>query len=294
MNTHTIQKLPKNSYLISVTIPWKDIEAEYKNAFDLILAQFELKGYRKGKVPSDLAEKHIPKEEVYQQLIHSYMPKVYEEVIGKEQIKPIIPPHVDLKSAKENEDWQIEFRLAVKPTVDLKNYKEKVKKAIEGSKKADIWVPGKDAAVKDEQTQAKEKAENDQKILNEALNALLKEAEVEISELVIEEELNQRLSRLVDDIQKLGLTTEAYLKSKNITMEDLKKQYTKELEEMYKMEFILMAIAEQEQITVEQTDLEKLFAGISNETERAEAQKNAYFYASILRKQKTLDFLTSL
>jgi len=31
-----------------------------------------------------------------------------------------------------------------------------------------------------------------------------------------------------------------------------------------------------------------------NEKERAEAQKNAYFYASVLRKQKTIDFLMNL
>jgi FKBP-type peptidyl-prolyl cis-trans isomerase (trigger factor) len=292
MTSHDVKKLPKNSYQITVTVPWKDIEEQYKTAFDLILAQFELKGYRKGKVPADLAQKHIPKEEVYNQLIHSYMPKIYEEVITKEGIKPIISPRIDLKSAKENEDWVIEFQVAERPTVNLKNYKEAVKKATAGAKKADIWVPGKDA--KDEQTAAKEKAENDQKVLNEALNAVLKEVDIEVSDLVIEEELNQRLSRLVDDIQKLGLTTDSYLKSKNITMEDLKAQYTRELQEMYKMEFTLMAIAEQEKIMVEQADLEKLFAGISDEKERAEAQKNAYFYASILRKQKTLDFLTSL
>ncbi|MEO6508494.1 MAG: trigger factor [Patescibacteria group bacterium] len=291
MTKHTLKKLPKNSYQINVTIPWSDIQEQYKTAFNLILTDFEIKGYRKGKVPAVLAEKHIPKDQVYQQLIRSFMPKVYEEVIEKEQLKPIISPRIELKSAKENEDWEIIFKLAERPTVKLNNYKEAVKKAVEGAKKADIWVPGKDAAP--EQTK-EQLASNQQKVLNEALNAVLKTAECDISEIVIEEELNQRLSRLVDDIEKLGLTTESYLKSKNITMEDLRKQYTKELEEMYKVEFVLMTIAEEEKITVEQSDLEKLFSGINNEKEKADAQQNAYYYASILRKQKTLDFLTSL
>jgi trigger factor len=289
MISHKLTKLPKNTYQIDVTIPWKDIQDEYKTSFELVLAQFELKGYRKGKVPSDLARKHIHQEDVYQHMIRNFMPRVYDEVINKEQLKPIVSPHIDLKKAKENEDWEVVFKVAEKPLVDLKNYKEAVKKAKSEAKKADIWVPGKEKNA-DEPT----KEQNDQKQLNEVLNALIKEAKVEISEIIIEEELNQRLSRLVDDIQKLGLTTDAYLKSKNLTMEQLKEQYTKELEEMYKMEFILMAIAEQEKITVEQADLDKLFAGITNEKEKADAQQNAYYYASILRKQKTLDFLTSL
>ncbi len=287
MITHKLNKLPKNTIQIDVTIPWIDIKEEYKTAFDLILAQFELKGYRKGKVPVDLAEKHIPRDSVYQQLIRSFMPRIYEDIVKKEDLKPVVSPRIELKTAKENEDWKIEFHLAERPLVDLKNYKEAVKKAKSEAKKDDIWVPGKDKAEPD-------KKESDQKALNDVLNALLKEVECEISELILEEELNQRLTKLVDDIQKLGLTTETYLKSKNITMEDLKKQYAKELDEMYKMEFILMAVAEKEHITVDQTDLDKMFNAISNEKERASARQNAYFYASVLRKQKTLDYLVGL
>jgi FKBP-type peptidyl-prolyl cis-trans isomerase (trigger factor) len=287
MISHTLKKLPKNTIQINVTVPWKEIQDEYKTAFDLILSNFELKGYRKGKVPADLGEKHIPKDDVYQQLIRSFMPRIYEQALEKESVKPIISPKIELKKAKENEDWEIEFRVAERPTVKLNNYKEAVKKATAEAKKTDIWVPGKE---KDD----KEKVAQDQKVLNEVLNAVLKVVECEVSELVLEEELNQRLTRLVDDIQRLGLTTETYLKSKNTTMEELKAQYTKELEEMYKMEFILMAIAEEEKIQVDQADLEKMFASIKDEKERASAQQNAYFYASVLRKQKTLDYLVSL
>lgn len=295
MIAHKVTKLPKNTYQIEVTIPWNEVKGEYKAAFNLLLGQFELKGYRKGKVPMELAEKHIPRESVYQQLIRSYMPKVYEQVVKKEDLKPIVSPKIDLKKAKENEDWEIVFYVAEKPTVNLKNYKEAVKKAKTDAKKADIWVPGKGAAKPEStQSQSDDTALNNQKLLNEVLNAVLKEVELDISDLIIEEELNQRLSRLVDDIQKLGLTTDQYLTSKNLTMETLKQQYVKELTDMYKMEFILMAIAEQEHITVEQADLEKLFKGITDEKQRQDAQQNAYYYASILRKQKTLDYLTSL
>jgi trigger factor len=244
-------------------------------------------------VPPELAEKHIPREDVYQQLMRSYIPKVYQEVVNKEQLKPIISPKVDLKKAKENEDWEMIFTLAEKPTVELKNYKEAVIKAKKEVKPAapEIIVPGKTQQPQDPQ---KKEAERQQELLNKALDAVLKEVKCEISELLIEEELNQRLTRLVDDIQKLGLTTDGYLKSKNLTMDDLKMQFTKEIEEMYKMEFILMAIADDAKINVEQADLDKLFGSISNEKEKAEAQQNAYFYASILRKQKTLDYLAEL
>ena len=43
------------------------------------------------------------------------------------------------------------------------------------------------------------------------LSALLNEAKIEVSDLVIEEEINHRLTHLFDEIQKIGLTTENYL-----------------------------------------------------------------------------------
>ena len=77
-------------------------------------------------------------------------------------------------------------------------------------------------------------------------------------------------------------------------MERLKEQYTREITDMYKLEFILLDIADKEKIEVSDTDMNKLFTNLKDDKERESAKANAYFYASVLRKQKTLDFLISL
>ena len=151
-------------------------------------------------------------------------------------------------------------------------------------------MPGKDQKPPSEQD---EKAKKD-KLFNEVLTAILKEVVCDVSPLIIEAELNKRLSQLVDDVQKLGLTVDAYLQSKGLKMEQLKKQYGDEIAQMYKLEFILMEIADQEKITVGQEEIQKIFDSIKDEKEKASAQANSYFYASVLRKQKTLDYIIGL
>lgn len=288
MIKHTIKKLPANTHEIIIDISWDEIEKEYKGAFDIILAEFSLEGFRKGKVPSSIAEKHIPRDQVYTQLIRTLLPRIYEDIIKKEGLKPVVAPKVDLVKAKEKETWQIKATVAEKPTVELGDYKKKVQEAKASLKKDDIWVPGKD------QEQGKDdKAKND-KALNIALTTLIKEVKCDVSELIIETELNRKLSQLVDDVQKIGLTVDGYLQSKGLTMEKLKEQYGKEITEMYKLEFILLDIADKEKIEVGQGELEKLFGNLKNEAEKTAAMSNSYFYASVLRKQKTLDFLISL
>lgn len=289
MAKHTIKKQPKSTIEISLLIPWTEIQDQYKASFDALLPQFEMEGFRKGKVPRELAEKNMSKDKVYSKLIQTLVPKLYEDIVKKEGLKPIVSPKVDLVKAKENEEWELKIQVAEKPEVKLKDYKKKIQEAKKKVQSPEIWVPGKEEKAPD-----KEKEVQKEKVLNAALTTLLDEVECDISPLLVEDELNRRLTQVVDDVQKIGLTLEAYLKSKGTTIEQLKERLTKEVTEMYKLEFILQAIADVEKIEVNDADMQKIFGNIKEEKDRVSAQQNAYFYASILRKQKALDFIIGL
>jgi len=287
MYSYKKEKLPKNTIQLIIDVPKLDIKKEEDEAFSRLQSQLTVEGFRQGKAPKDIAEKHISKEALYQELAQKLISRIYQEVVSKESLKPIISPKVDLVKAKENEDWQIKITLAEKPVVELGDYKKVVKEAKALAEKSNIWVPGKDK-------EAKKPEEDKNKLLNEILTVLLKETKLEISDLVVDEEINHRLTHLVDEIQKIGLTTENYLKSKNLTIESLKAQFRKETEDTYKLEFALAEIADKENIKIEKADLDKLFLNIKDEKERKKAEQNSYYYATILRKQKTLDYLISL
>jgi len=278
MYTHSIKKLPKSTLEISISIPWKDIQTEYTKAFAVIQKDTSIEGFRKGKAPKEVAEKHIKREDVYNNLLQTYVPSIYSEIVKKENLKPIISPKLDLKSAAENKDWDLVIHVAQVPTVTLGKYKEAVKAA----KKEVAQVTQED---KDKQKQAEFQA---------SLAATLTAAKVEVSDLIVEDELNGRLARIVDDVQKIGLTMEKYLESKKMTKEDFNNQIREEITETYKMEFVLQKIADEEKIQVEKEELEKMLAAVTDPKEKEAAMKNMYYYASLLRKQKTLDYLSSL
>lgn len=289
MHKHTLKKLPKSTVEITVSVPWDAIQKQYSSSFDDLQKELTVEGFRKGKAPKAIAEKHIKREDIYQDVIRKLLPAIYDEIVKKESLKPIISPKVDLVKAKENEEWEFTITLAEKPAIDLGEYKKKVHDAILEVKKSDIWIPGKDKETDPKNEEAKK-----QQAINAALTALMKEVKCEISELILEEELNHRLTRLVDDIQRMGLTVDSYLKTKGLTMEQLRERYAKEIEDTYRLEFILSEIAEKENIVVDDKELQKLFEGIKDEKERKSAEANSYFYASLLRKQKTLDYLANV
>lgn len=287
MYTYKTKKLPKNTLEIIVSLPSSYLQKQKEEAFKRLQKELEVDGFRKGKVPEAIAKKHLKDEQIIEEAVRKFLPELYSEIIKKESLSPIYNPKIDFVKAKDGEDWELKITIALKPVVDLKDYKKIVKEVKNKEKKADIWVPGKDKEKKSEE-------KDNSMLLNKILEALLKEVEIEISDLILDEELNQRLTMLVDDIRKIGLTTEDYLKSKNLTLDQLKSSYRKEIEDTYKLEFILAEIADKENIKVEQADLDKIFANIVDEKQKDVARQNSYYYASLLRKQKTLDYLISL
>ena len=290
MYSYQTKRLPKETVEIDLTIPTADITREKAIALTSLAKELTVEGFRKGNVPESIAQKHLKPEEIYQEMIRVVLPQIYEEIVKKEKILPIMSPKIELTSAKENEDWKIKIMVCEKPKIDLGDYKKAIKEVKNIAKKADIRVPGKSPTPDELKNQEKAKSRQ----VNEVLEALLKTAKIEIPDLIIEAALSHRLSRLVDAVQKIGLTTEQYLKSKNLTMDILKSQFKREIEDTYKLEFLLSEVADKEGIKVEKEDLDKLFVNIKDEAEKEKAKANSYYYATILRKQKTIDFLISV
>jgi trigger factor len=278
----------KRTLLFTVTVPQKTLDEYYAKGFDEILKDFQVEGFRKGKVPADIAKKHIKKETVYEKMMHTLFPDVYSDIVKKESLQPAVNPKLELIKAKEGEDWEFTLTVALKPEAKLGDYKKTIQEVKKNEKAEDIWVPGKDEPKKEDQEAKKID------LLNKMLDALLKTVEIEMSDLIVEEELNRRLAQLVDDVRKIGMTVENYAQSKNTTIDGLKESYKKEIADTYKLELALEEIANDAGITVEKQDLEKLFQSIQDEKARKDAEANAYFYASFLKRQKTLDYLVSL
>lgn len=288
--TYKTENQPKNVVKLSIEIPAKVITREYDVAFDELAQDVQLEGYRKGKAPKEMVKKQLKQEKVYDRMVRTLFSRIYQEIVEKEGLKPVVAPHIDIKKAKEGEVWEVEMLVGQKPTIDLSTYKKAIEKLKKDRKADDIWVPGKPEPG----TDSSEENAKRQKALNDILETLSKEVKIELADMIIEEEVEGRLSRLVDDVQKVGMNIDSYLKSKNQTMEQLREQYQKEVGEMYKMEFILNEIADAENIQVEQKEMEALLSSAKDDKEREAATKNMYYYVMILRKQKVLDYLLAL
>jgi len=282
------QNLPNKTIKLIVTIPKTRIKEMSGQMLTQSAKEIEVPGFRKGKAPQKIAEKKIDQEKLAQQVINQIIPEVYQEVLKKENLKPIINPKIKLISTKKGEDWQIEIQLCEAPFVNLTGYQDKIKKENTGSK---IWTPDKGTSGEQNKDQnTKDKDEQIQKIIE----ILIKTVELEIPALLLEDELNRRLAALVNKTESLGMTLEQYLASTNQSVENIRESYKKSGEEFWKIELILNKIADEEKIAVDQTEIENLIQQIKDEKEKEAMTSQKYLVAQMLRRQKTIDFLLGL
>ena len=101
------------------TAAWKEAQ---EKAFAKLVGNLEIKGFRKGKVPADIAKKHIDTGSVFNEAINSMLQPAFEEVLREEKLQPFARPSVDVTKVSDTE-LQLKFVVVLAPEVKLGAYK---------------------------------------------------------------------------------------------------------------------------------------------------------------------------
>ena len=136
---YTFEKAEKSTVKIKITLSateWKDAICA---AYEKTKGKYSLPGFRKGKVPKHLLEATYGEGIFYEDAINTAFPKYYGEVLDKEpSIEAVAHPEVDIKKIDEK-GLVIEAVVAVKPEVQLGEYKGiKFKKPVYNVEDKDI------------------------------------------------------------------------------------------------------------------------------------------------------------
>jgi FKBP-type peptidyl-prolyl cis-trans isomerase (trigger factor) len=267
----------------NLTLPQTTIQSEYQVALKAAAREMSIKGFRKGKAPLNVVEQNADKAKLYELVIDQTLPKLYADYIKVHDLKPITAPKITIKSAKDKADWEFEAEIAEKPEVKLNDYQ----KAVHDSKPKAV-ILDKDG---------KKPEDTESKTLTLIFDALLKTCSVEIPALLINNEVEHSLSRLLNQIEKLGLTLEQYLKSLATDVDKLKAEYQQTAEANLKLEFILMAIADDQKLVATEANIDDFIKNVTNQKVKEQLKdhsdaRNSLAYT--LTKHNVIDYLKSL
>jgi len=287
-STAKLSWLPKKTFTLEFSIPWSKVKASYDKTLAQLAKQTKLEGFRQGKAPKDMVEKATDKTKLYGEIINQLLPLSYTKAIKQHNLKPATAPKIQIIKAEENQAWQFQATSCELPEVKLGDYKAIVKGTLAKEK---IWTPAKGKPDKKQSKQL-----TDTQKFNLIAQALLKDIKLELPDLLIDTERDRMLAKLLDQIQKLGLTIEQYAASSQKTVDQLKTDYHQTAANTLKIELILQTIANDRQVKIDEKEIDKMIAATGDDKLKKQLNTPAEraYIASILKKRQIIDYLISL
>ena len=261
---------------LTITIPISVIEKARNEVIDEHTKVEELPGFRKGMAPRDLVEKSLSKDHVREDVLRKVLPQEYVDAVNEHKLNPVLNPKINVTKLGDLEPWEFKALTAEAPKITLGKYKDAVREVTAKSK---ILVPGKEPQAAS---------------FEEISKVLMESAELLVPKIVIDQEVDRLLAQMLDEVKKLGLTLDQYLSSTGRNIETIRKDYEVKAINDIKLEFILQEIAKEEGIKVEEKEIEDAINQAKTEAEKQNLEGNKSLLSSIIRQQKTLDFLRNL
>ncbi len=117
------EKQEGNTGLLTVTVDSKRVDEALDKAFQKVVKQVNVPGFRKGKVPRPIFEQRFGVEALFQDALDILLPEAYSEAVEEAGIDPVDQPEIDLDDMAKGEPLTFRATVTVKPEVDLGDYK---------------------------------------------------------------------------------------------------------------------------------------------------------------------------
>ncbi len=119
----TLEKEKENVVKLNITIPAKDAADAYNNAVRKISQYVNIDGFRKGKAPRSVVERHVGTERIKQEAIENLMPKAINQAVVDNKLDLVAQPYITSYNFNMGEDLTVTAKAELRPEVTLGQYK---------------------------------------------------------------------------------------------------------------------------------------------------------------------------
>ena len=136
---HTLTKLNDTTIKVVVAASGEDLTEAKSKALERLARNISAPGFRKGKVPLNVAEKNVDPEVLANEVIQSAINQTLNEVISVEDLRVLDQPKVDVTKFVPYTELEYAAEISIVPDIKLGNYKKlKSKKVAKEVTKADV------------------------------------------------------------------------------------------------------------------------------------------------------------
>ena len=113
----------KNELKLEFTVESEIFEKGIETVFKKNRQYFSVPGFRKGKVPMNIAIKHYGVEIFYEDAFNEVVPEIYEKEINENNLDVVSKPNIDIVQMEKGKELIFTAIVQTKPDVELGEYK---------------------------------------------------------------------------------------------------------------------------------------------------------------------------
>lgn len=113
------EPIENSQVTLNIEMETTEVDKYLERAYSRLVKSVSVPGFRKGKTPRDILERHIGKDALLREALEDLIPKAYEEAIEKQEIDAIARPQFELV---QTEPLTFKAVVPLKPTVKLGDY----------------------------------------------------------------------------------------------------------------------------------------------------------------------------
>ncbi|MGL4340395.1 MAG: trigger factor [Rhodoglobus sp.] len=119
----TVEKLTATRVKLNISVSPEELEPSIQHAYEQIGSQVSVPGFRKGKIPRQLLDQRVGREEILNHAVSEGLDGFYRQAVTEEKIRVLGRPHADITTWPVVADFSGELELVVevdvRPEFDL-------------------------------------------------------------------------------------------------------------------------------------------------------------------------------
>ena len=115
----TKEKEENRQAYLTVELEPSEMEEAMEDSYKKLAQQAEIPGFRKGKAPRAVVERHLGRSRLVEEAVNKLVPQAYEQALKEQEIEPFAQPEIELTQA---EPVIFKATIPLEPTVELGDY----------------------------------------------------------------------------------------------------------------------------------------------------------------------------
>lgn len=118
-----LEKLENNVATLEISVSAEKLEEGIMKSYLKNVKKFNIAGFRKGKAPRKIIERHYGEAVFYEDAINIICPDAYDEAVKEHNLEPVDRPDIDIVDIESGKGLIFKAVVTVKPEVALGQYK---------------------------------------------------------------------------------------------------------------------------------------------------------------------------